>query len=293
MVTWLVYGLALSQIVLFYGFFFPLGVRATHEGYLAKNRPWIEDHPAFRERFHPRYSIWLSYLLGSAWVVLLSFLFFPATERTWLLNSIFFPQAVFLYPVLLFALVVLGYIGIGHFRLYRQIPLAAKRRASLIRRELRDFLNPGWMYLGYLLLAGVVAFNGVACYRGIVDRRATLPGTMAAIVCAAGTAVVLRVSLRRKDSQFDELFGTSFRKFEVILEHGLLYFGVLASSLATLHSVGHVAAPSPITATLAGSVVAQLLVLYVLLGMPFFRRGNPPSSGGGMRSSLGENRRAG
>ncbi len=293
MITWLAYGLALSQIVLLYGFFFPLGVRATHESYLAKNRPWIEDHPTFRERFHPRCSIWLSYVLGSAWVVLLSFLFFPPIERAWLLHSIFFPQAVFLYPVLLFALVVLGYIGIEHFRLYRQIPLAAKRRASLIRRELRDFLNPGWTYLGYLVLAGIVAVNGVAWYRGVVDRRGALPGAMAAIVCAASAAVMLRVSLRRKDSQFDELFATSFRKFEVILEHGLLYFGVLMSGLATLHFVGHVAAPSPVTEILAVSVALQLIVLYVVLGMPFHRRGNPPSSGGGIRSSLGENQRAG
>ena len=90
MVTLLV-GLTFSEIVLLYWFFLPMVVRLFYEGYIAKNRRWVADNPAFQERFpSPRYSIWFSYLVGSAWIALLVRVYF--FERAWLSSRSSFPK---------------------------------------------------------------------------------------------------------------------------------------------------------------------------------------------------------
>lgn len=285
MVTLLV-GLTFSEIILLYWFYFPVVVGQFYEGYIAKNRRWVADNPAFQERFpSPRYSIWFSYLVGSAWIALLVRVYF--FERAWLLKSIFFPEALVVYPAVLFGVLSFLYACVEHFRLHRCIPLADQRRASLDRRELRDFLNPSWVYLGYLLLVGVVVANVIAVSRGIVDARPTGPRMITLVLCAVILAWTVKSSLRRKAGYVDNLFGNSYRKFEVILVVAGLYLIVLGGTLSTLHFVGHLSVlPSPIAGTLAGSAAIQLLVLYMLLGMPFFPKGNHPTSAGGSEHNL-------
>lgn len=292
MVTVLV-GLTFSEIVLLYGFLFPVVVRLFYEEYMAKNPRWVADNPAFQKRFpSPRYSIWFSYLVGSAWIALLIRAYF--FERAWLLKSIFFPNALVLYPAVLFGILSFLYACVEHFRLHRRIPLADQRRASLDRRELRDFVNPSWVYLGHLLLIGIVLDNGIAVSRGIVDSRSTLRVMIILVLCAVILASTLRSSLRRKAGPVDNLFGSSYRKFEVMLVVAGLYLIVLGGALSTLHFVGHLSVlPSPIAGTLATSAVVQLLVLYVLLGMPFLPKGNHPTSAGGTRTQLEGSQRAG
>jgi hypothetical protein len=292
MVTVLV-CLTFSEIVLLYGFFFPVVVRLFYDGYIAKNRRWVADNPAFQQRFpSPRYSIWFSYLVGSAWIALLVRVYF--FERAWLLKSIFFPEALVVYPAVLFGVLSFLYACVEHFRVHRRIPLADQRRASLDRRELRDFLNPCWVYLGYLFLIGIVLANGIAVSRGIVDSRATMRGMIGLVLCAVMLAFALRSSLRRKAGPVDNLFGSSYRKFEVILVVAGLYLIVLGGALSTLHFVGHLwVLPSPIAAMLANSAALQLLVLYVLLGMPFFPKRNHPTSAGATRTPLEGSQRAG
>jgi hypothetical protein len=293
MVTLLV-GLTFSEIVLLYWFFLPMVVRLFYEGYIAKNRRWVADNPAFQERFpSPRYSIWFSYLVGSAWIALSVRVYF--FERAWLLKSIFFPGALVLYPTVLFGVLSLLYACVEHFRRHRRIPLADRRRASLDRRELRDFLNPGWVYLGYLFLVGIIVANVIAVSRGLVDARPTiLPRMITLVLCAVILALTLKSSLRRKEGFVDNLFGSSYRKFEVILLVAGLYVIVLGGGLSTLYFVGHISVlPSPVTCGLATSAAIQLLVLYMLLGMPFFPKENHPNSTRGIRRQLGENQRAG
>jgi len=127
-----------------------------------------------------------------------------------------------------------------------------------------------------------------------VRSRATMRGMIGLVISAVILAFGLRSSLRRKAGPVDNLFGSSYRKFEVMLVVAGLYLVVLGGALSTLHFVGHLSVlPSPIAGTLAGSAAIQLLVLYVLLGMPFFPKGNHPTSAGGTRTQLEGSQRAG
>jgi hypothetical protein len=276
MLAWVVYGFAFSQIVLLYGFFFALSVRLSYEGYMAKNRQWVAEHPAFQQRFpRPRYSIWLSYLVGAAWIAFLIRVFFIAIDKSWLVKSLALPATPFVALWLL-------YVGVEYFRVYKRIPLPDKRRTSLDRREMRDFFNPLWVYCGYLLVAGIVATNAVAFCRGAIDFRPFLSMTSALSLGALVLAIQLRYSLRRKNGPMDELMGSGYRSFEVILEVSALYLLMLLSGLGTLHFVFRVPdSSSPVAVALALDGTVQLLALYCLLGMPLFpRKGSPGATRG-------------
>ena len=277
MLTWVVYGFAFSQIVLLYGFFFALSVRLSYEGYMAKNLQWVAEHPAFQQRFpRPRYSIWLSYLVGATWIVYFIRVFFVVIDKSWLMKSLALPAAPFVALWLL-------YVGVEYFRVYTRIPLPDKRRTSLDRRDMRDFLNPLWVYVGYLIVVAIVATNAVAFYRGAFDLRPFL--RLVTIALTAGAlvlAIQLRFSLRRKNGPMDELMGRGYRSFEVILEVSTLYLLILLAALATLHFVFRVPdSSSPVAVSLALDGTVQLLLLYCLLGMPFFpRKGSSGITGG-------------
>ncbi len=271
MITWVVCALAFSQIILLYGCFFGLSARITYDSYIARNRQWVADNPSFQKRFPPpRYSIWLAYLMGAVWIAILVRVFFITADGSWLPKSL-------LLPAVPFVLLWLLYAGMEYLRVCKRVPLPDKRRTSLQRRELRDFLSPLWVYLAYLLAAGLVATDVGAFLAGTIELRpfrALMIGLISgALVCA----LVLRYSLRRRDAPLDDLLGPAYRKLEVILAVGVLYLLVLLSVVATLRMSGIIPpSATPLAAPLMLNVVLQLWALYCLLGAPLFpRKGGP------------------
>lgn len=252
MFLWLVYAVAFSQILILYGVATASNARLVYHLYLSKNRQWVNENPAFRQRYAaPRFAIWLSYAMGLAWLaVLLQTMAGGGPEGRLI--------ALLVGPIFSWMALCFGYAGIEYHRVCKKIPLPARRSTSLERRTLRDFMNPFWAYLGYGLIALVAAVYVTALLRGIIAMElfaARMTGLTIAVVLQVLT---LAYCIRRKKQPVDEELGPGYRRLEVIGNIPLLYLVVFIGGFRILQDLFGISLFSDITFFLFTSVLVQV-----------------------------------
>lgn len=261
--AWIIYAVAFSQIVVLYGLFGPLCIRMFYGVIIHRNPQWVNDNPAFQRRYPaPKYSIWLFYLAGAAWIAFFVWVFFTTKVGFWLLGSL-------TAPVFPFTIIYLLYIGVEYFRVLKRIPLPTKRTVPLERRSLQDIVNPWWVYLSYLFLAIIAGVYLFEYYDGKVDTNIfarRMIGLAVVVLLATGSLIY---SIRRKKQPIDELVGAKYRKFELSFTILVLYLGVGAGALRLLQDVFAVRPFSDDRVFVALSVFLQIVALYCVLGLPF------------------------
>jgi hypothetical protein len=219
MSNWIIYGLALSQIVILYGLFPAVFLRLMPGLYFLKNPEWIAQNPDFKLRSEmPALAAMLFYVVGLAWLVLL--LYFKPSVATDGFQLGLAPACVWL--VMLGACLVIDY-----FRVERHIPLPEQALATPGPRALRHYLNPYWVWLCFGLYAASILANALMYYQHhilpvVFERRMT--GT--AITLGIFTLALL-YGLYRKPKPQDDIWGSSSRKLEVMFYLAVLYAGLL------------------------------------------------------------------
>ena len=215
MSPWIVYGVATSQIIIFYWLTIARSLRLVDATFFYKNPAWLAEHPATRAALaEPRWARPVFYLAGAAWLGVLAHRGLLA-EPGWQVGISVMPT--FAYLALLGA-----YAAIQYHRINTSVPLAARRSAPFRRRALRDFVHPFWSTLVFGLYAFELAVYVRAWYLGRIEQH-VLVGALIGIGVITGVgAACLMYALRRKDQQVDEVW-PAYRHVEVVGNVLLLY----------------------------------------------------------------------
>lgn len=254
---WIIFALAVSQIVVLYWLCTRNFFAVINKIYLDKNVAWIRDNPAFYARFsQAKYAVFLMYVIGAFWLFGLASTFDDKTDE-----KLFFYTIM---PNFVWQLVLTVYVIVMYFRISKKIPLAAKRSASLVRRTLGDYVHPLWtvLWVGcYLFVFGAYV---VALSNQQIDMNTFLYRLIYVFVVLLLTAAFVRYSVRRKKHFLDDVFGSSFRRWEVIAN---FVFSMLGGALVVLWVMVNDLTSSlwatQISMAVAMSVVTQLLLIYL------------------------------
>ena len=186
-----------------------------------RNAEWLAAHPdVVRKLKKRRWNLWLGYVLGTISIgVLASFQFGlwtppPPRNGTPLLSWMLLWDLTM--SSMIVALIVGGSIGIiGYFRMKKYIPIAERRRASLERRSLGDFV-PRWVRLATyaLVIANLLAWV-VAAALGAHSSPVFWSRVVIIFVLSGFFYFGTAISVARKPNVFDRIFGRSYRQWEV------------------------------------------------------------------------------
>ena len=224
MIDTIAYAVAASQIAVLYWLcartFFALADQNT----FARNPAWCAAHPDFRARHaHAARASGASYALGAIWLAVL-LASGPAASAGWLA---FLSTAPTLCWILL----------LGAYKLYQArrvaplIPLPERRRASLQRRTLRDFVPPAVSLPCFALYAAAYAIYGAAYWLALLPV-ATIGARLTGVTVILLIAMpVLLYALRRKDNAADRAAGPRSRIWEVRFHFVVLYGGLAVIAL--------------------------------------------------------------
>ncbi len=261
MQTAVLYLVACSQVVILYFLSAPIYFRLIRHSFLSKNPEWLDSNPAFaRRQAAAGSSVWLARGAGAA--CLLYFVWRltagpgtdqgPDAEAGWLV----------LYAPMLGWIALEGVYGaLAYYRIYRRIPLPARRRASLERRALGDLVNPYCLYPACFLLA-VLAGNYLAAWqRAAIDGSLLLARLAGMALCAAAWYSSLQYYLRRKPRPLDHHLGPSYRRLEIIETVLCLYLIGAGYAYQAAHEIWGFDLLSPGALLIAASIALQLLVL--------------------------------
>jgi hypothetical protein len=267
MSDWIVYAVGFSQIVVLYLLALPYCVRTTYEIYLGKNRQWVHDNPAFRQRYpEPRVSVLLSYLVGAGLFGYFLYALLTSSDASWQVNLL-------TLPTLPFGVIYVGHAIVECFRMRRKIPRATKRSVVLERRSLTSMISPRWIYFGYLLIGLAIAAYGYAYYEGHVEPRIFVKHMIGTAGVTILAIIALIYSVRRKKQSVDELWGPSYRRGEVLFSIACLYVFSIGSIIVALQYLFSVQWLSRIDA-------AVMVSLFLQAGMFYMGRHSWPKSSG-------------
>lgn len=254
---WIIFALAVSQIVVLFWLSSRKCFAVINKIYLDKNVTWIRDNPAFFARFsQAKYTVFFMYVIGAFWLFGLGATFDNKTDETLFFYTIM--------PNFVWQLVLAVYVVVMYFRIAKKIPLAAKRSASLARRTLGDYVHPLWTVLWVACYLFVFGAYVVALSNQQIDMNTFLYRVIYVCFVLLLTSAFVRYSVRRKKNFLDDVFDSSFRRWEVI---GNFVFSMLGGALVVLWVM-----VSDLTSTLwatqismavAMSIVTQLLLIYL------------------------------
>ncbi len=250
-----IYAVMLSQIAVLYWLAAPATIRLLYQSYLNKNPQWVAANPGFVDHAaQQRRAIALSRLLGALWLANLAYGVSGARSEQWLSLSLLLPMFVWLALELAVA-------GIAYRRVCQLIPLPAKRRATLERRTLAEFVHMGWILPGYVLLLAIGAGYLAAYLTERIDL--TLMGwRLASLV--AGTLIwtgALHYCIRRKKQPVDDALGPAYRRSEVLGTIPCLYLFALVLAVRALQDLFGVALVADVSLFAGASIVLQAAVL--------------------------------
>ncbi len=261
--NWVIFALAVSQIVVLYGISVRSCLGAINKVFLDKNIAWVNENPAFSARFaQPTYTAFIMYALGAVWLLAL-FKTFDAMDDT----TLFFYTMM---PNFVWQVVLMIYLIVAKLRIARHIPLPSKRSASLVRRNLGDYVHPAWTVMCgacYLFVIGayIVALTNQHFELAVFGARMLFVCLVLLI-----TVVFFRYSLRRKKNFLDEAFGAAFRRWEVIANFG---FSMLGGAVVVLwvmiNDLTTTMWASQLSLAVAFGVVTQSLLIYLSLNSRF------------------------
>ncbi len=254
---WIIVALAVSQIVVLFWLSTRSCLALINKIYLDKNVAWVRDNPAFYKRFsQPKYAKFMMYLIGAFWLFGLSSMLDERSD-----TKLFFYTIM---PNFVWQLVLAVYVVAMYFLIAKKIPLAAKRSTNLARRNLRDYVHPLWTALCvgcYLFVFGAYV---VALSNQQIETNTFLYRVIYVCFVLLITTVLLRYSVRRKKHFLDDVFGSSFRRWEVIAN---FVFSMLGGALVVLWVMINDLTASlwatQINIAVALSVVTQILLIYL------------------------------
>jgi hypothetical protein len=264
---WVVYAVGFSQMIVLFWLALPFCVWMTYDTYVNKNRQWVHEHPEFQQRYPaPRYAVWLSYLLGLAWLAVLVDQIPGSGSQFVPLRPI--PPGIyrlFSGSLLSFVAVYSVHLVVEYFRMASRIPLPTKRAVKVERRSLQGILDPRWAYGGYLLIAAGAGIAGIAYWLGgisvgalALEMRALGALALVALLSSLGLAY----SVTRKKLPLDVTFGPSYRKSELIVWISLLYLAGIVGILRLYDILFGTHLLSPLPIMLGISVLVQFGMFY-------------------------------
>ncbi|MES3021866.1 MAG: hypothetical protein V4857_09820 [Pseudomonadota bacterium] len=213
----MIHVIAASQIAMLYWLTAARMMRLVDGTFFYKNPAWLAAHPEFKQRHAtPKSALWTLYALGMAWFALLAY----SAARTGRSDLLIILSCA---PTLAWAGYMLCYAAIGHYRVYRKIPLPEKRSVQFERRSLRDFVHPAWTTSCLALYAAAILAYLAGHHLGLIPTQ-VLVGRMLgiAIILVVGTATLL-YCVRRKKQPIDDAWGPAYRQLEVRGNVGMLY----------------------------------------------------------------------
>lgn len=255
--NWIIFTLAMSQIVVLYGMSVRSCLGAINKIFLDKNLAWVRENPAFSARYaQPKYTVFILYAMGALWLLGLF-----STLDTMDDTKLFFYTMM---PNFVWQVVLMIYLIVAKLRIASRIPLPSKRRASLMRRNLGDYIHPAWTVLCgacYLFVIGayLVALSNQQIELGVFVAR-----LLYVLLVLLITVVFLRHSLRRKKIFLDDTFGASFRRWEVIANFSFSMLGGAAVVLwVMINDLTTTMWASQLNLAVALGVVTQTLLVYL------------------------------
>lgn len=256
MKDWIIFALAISQIVILYWVSARCCTSVINKIFLDKNAAWVRDNPAFYARFsQPKYTTYILYALGVCWLFGLFTVMNVMDDTTFFLYT--------MMPNFIWQVMLLVYVIVAYFRIARQIPLPAKRSANLARRNLGDYVHPFWIVLCAACYLFVLGAYVVALLNHHIEFHVFVSRILYVGLVLLIAVVFLRHSLRRKKNFLDDTIGASFRRWEVIAN---FIFSMTGSALVVLWVMTKDLATtwvSEISIAVAWSVVIQCLLLYL------------------------------
>lgn len=206
-----------SQLVVYHGLAIPHVARSSYRSAVERNPPWLAQHPDTLRRYPPpRLAIRLSYALA-----LLLAVAYPLGRLQTSVNTSL--SVLFLSSTLAFGLHALLYHLVRIRPMVAQIPAPARRTATMQRRDLRDFVDPIWLWVAGLLNAAVVLVFLGGYLTGEIGAELLLQRTLGLGIGLAFSAGLLRYGLRRKPRPADARFRGTYRLREVQLYVAMFY----------------------------------------------------------------------
>lgn len=249
-------GITFSQIVVLYWLAAPASFRLLRQSYLNRNPAWAAATPGYTAADPaPRYPVVIAALLGLAWLI--KFAMDWHANEGWPDGT-----AALLWPALLWLVLEVGVAGAEYYRLYRHIPVPAKRRVVVERRRLADYIHPAWCYPAVALLLAVTCTYIGAFAHELIDVEVALLRGAGLLLGAILWAAALYHSVSRKKQPIDDALGPHYRGAEVRAIVACLYvFGLLSAEKAVADIFGiHVLRDRYVLAIT--SLALQLLVLF-------------------------------
>jgi len=208
--------LAITQLFIFF-VLVPQGIRLGVYMTVKKNPKWVADHPEFTvHRTLERLTTGFSCLLGavSAAAIVYYTLLVPTPEYYLLLM---------LRPVQALALGTIVIAALHYIWLERRIPVPEVSKASLSERRISSYI-PMWVYWLANISCGIVAvIFGYAYFTDNINQGDASVIFQIFFVAPILVNLVNNLSIRRKHSESDYMFGKKGRRFEVGMMVGLLY----------------------------------------------------------------------
>lgn len=190
-----------------------------------KNPEWIVTHPEFnRHRLFTR--IWLGFCY------LLAALTFIAAVKFTLITPMASPSDLIDYllvlPMVAWGMGFMIYWAVFYFGVVKKIPAPAKREASLDSRQLSTYVSLWVVYLGYGLLGLILIVYIGGWMSGAVGSEPAIRMFIAYSLALIAITFGLLLTLRRKHTEGEQVFGIGGRKAEVMINIGTLYLCVFA-----------------------------------------------------------------
>ena len=252
---WPVYIIVCSQIVVLYGLAAPTSVRLLRSSYQQRNPAWLAGQPELAARLgNTRAPVALCYGLATLWLLLLADMMATQGLDDKLNYALLLPAVCWI--------AVEAVIGaIDYRRVGRLIPPPARRRATLERRALGDFVHPVWLLPGLALLLGVAATYTTGYAHELIDGSVFGWRLVSLAVGAALWISTLRYCVGRKRNVVDDTLGPGYRQAEVIGTIACLYVFAGLALLKALDDVYAVEWLSSVTTLACGSVLLQVALL--------------------------------
>ena len=190
-----------------------------------KNPEWVIAHSEFRR--HRSYTrVWLgfSYLLAaSTFIAALKFALITPIDNP--IRLMFFLIAL---PVTAWGLGLMVYWGFFYLGIVRKIPAPAKRKASLANRQLSTYVPLWVVYLGYAALGLIIVTYAGGWMSGAVSSVQAIDVLIRYSVVVMAVTFGLLITVRRKHTEWEQVFGSGGRRAEVMIAIGALYLATFS-----------------------------------------------------------------
>lgn len=221
MLTLVFYINFLCMILVLYFYMLPRFYTINYHYGLKKNPAWIKANPGFLEKYaNRRLVIRINYLVGIIFIVFLSYMAISEDTPLALTRVFKLINIIFMVTILIEA--------ISDLRFYKAIPSPEARTAELRRRGLQDYIPMPVIYMGYVILFGILGVYIYGYFSGGMPADAAVRHMIHLISVLIIISVVFTI-MRYRPALWEKLMGKTSRKYECYLFVFALYFVALVN----------------------------------------------------------------